>query len=108
VLAHLDGIAPGERIEIAVRVSANSHTPVITIRHQAWGNGIGWFTQASVKVPTASLAELKRALCLVPGVVQRRVFYQADHSESEETLPVIPFPGLRDRNEHNSTAEDCL
>ncbi len=97
VLAHLDGIAPGERIEIAVRVSADSHTPVITIRQQGWGNGVGWFTQASVDVSTASLTELKRTLCLVPGVVRRRdPRPHATPLESDEAISVIPFPGLHD------------
>ncbi|MDZ4833878.1 MAG: hypothetical protein SGJ27_08870 [Candidatus Melainabacteria bacterium] len=107
VLAHLEGNSQDERTEIAVRVSADSHNPVISIRQQAWGNGIGWFTQATVELPASSLTALKLALCLAPATLQRISFLpNANPSEAEEPPTVIPFPGLWSGTNTTKTTED--
>lgn len=102
VLAHLAGTSPDERTEIAIRTRADSPVTFLSVRQQAWGNGIGWFTQATVDIPATSLSELKAALCLVPGALRRTSLLDLQsHVESESAPTVIPFPGLRVRNDHN-------
>ncbi len=107
VLAHLEGSSQDERFEIAVRPRADSLSPVVSIKQQAWGTGIGWFTQSAVELPPSSLIALKRALCLAPAAIRQTAFTtNSNLPESEEAPTVIPFPGLASGTNKSTTTED--
>jgi hypothetical protein len=68
----------------------------IELRYLAWGNGLGWYCQQTLKLDGTTAPDLIRAL----GIVQRRMEHQAVESLAHK---VLPFP--RGRQQSAATAE---
>jgi len=64
-LAILAGSSETERVVlILVMTTAGS---LVELRQQSWGEGVGWFTQSSVQLEPAQVAELKQRLGAASG-----------------------------------------
>jgi len=59
-LATLAGTSKTEQV-VLVLVS-KTDVSVVELRHQSWGEGVGWFTQSSIQLEPQQLAALKQTL----------------------------------------------
>jgi hypothetical protein len=100
VLAHLPGDSQGGRVEIALHVDAN--VSCVILRQQSWANGIGWFNQSSVTLSSEQVKHLQRALGSNSRALSNRFSSPRSACEGPQAPSVIPFPGVRVRNEHDN------
>jgi len=61
LLATLPGENNAERVAVVLCNSAREGSR-LELRQQSWGEGVGWFTQSTVQLDPAQVAELKMTL----------------------------------------------
>ena len=61
VLADLPGSTDRDRTLLVMR-QRPGQDPLVELRQQTWGEGVGWFTQSSVALATHQVAGLRNAL----------------------------------------------
>jgi hypothetical protein len=71
-------------LEVVMTHDANGATG-IELRYLAWGDGLGWYRQHTLKLDGTTARDLIQAL----GVIQRRMERQAVESLAHK---VLPFP----------------
>ena len=90
VLARIPQRCNDTVLEVVMTHDANGATG-IELRHLAWGDGLGWYRQHTLKLDGTTARDLIQAL----GVVQRRTERQAVEPLARK---ILPFPrGHRQR-----------
>lgn len=59
-LATFAGSSETERVVLILVMAAGRS--LVELRQQSWGEGVGWFTQSSVQLEPAQVAQLKQTL----------------------------------------------
>jgi hypothetical protein len=84
VLATIPQRSSDTVLEVVMMHDAIGATTV-ELRSLAWGNGLGWYRQHTLRLDGTTARELIQAL----GVVQRRVEHQAVEAFAHK---ILPFP----------------
>ncbi len=71
VLANLDGEELGQRIQV-VLIQRPGLPNQFELRHQSWGDNVGWFTQNSLALDLNQVSDLKNFLGTSPSHESKR------------------------------------
>jgi hypothetical protein len=89
-LAVLPSISDDHRVELVhVSGGGSSH---MELRQQSWGDGVGWFTQSSVRLEPQQVAALKQSLGIgssCPTAVKQAAAKQYSQSKTRGWSPRI-------------------
>lgn len=80
--------AAGPKDRLAVFLCHREGSSHLELRQQSWGDGVGWFTQSSVRIDRSQLNGLRSALGVVRGAAP-----QAARPASDREHAVLAFPG---------------
>jgi len=89
-LATIAGTTPDTRLEVVLDTRAQDEK-VIELRRLAWGKGVGWYCQQTLRLEASEAEALLHAL--------RQSRSKWGHQSARPTGKVIPFPTLEEQQE---------
>lgn len=92
ILAVLPGESDKDRLVVALRLEQDGSG--VTLRHESYGEGIGWFTQSRLDLLPDQIGQLRNLLGKAGGRTRPASWFGPNAHDSGEDAATIPFPAL--------------